>query len=171
LTDTAGNQTVASVSFIVDTQAPLAPIIVSPADDTTTAAAQFSVQGTAEANSLVQVFGATVSGARIGGAVAGQQLSGGAVRFALVVPLSPETTNLFVVTATDATGNESPAGLFIVSCSTLRRQPVVAATEELVAADAVHSYRQPHPRLVHKGAAAEEQCPVACQWVVTTRAT
>ena len=88
-----------------DSIPPAAPTITEPAaGGVITAAATYTIQGTAEANSLVKVY--TNSGGTL---VASEQLSGGGTSFALAVLLASGADNYFTVTATDAAGNQSTA--------------------------------------------------------------
>jgi hypothetical protein len=104
-TDVAGNTGFSqAVTFTVDTNIPAAPTIVEPATAVVTAANSYTIQGTAQANSLVSVY--TNSGGTL---VTSEQLSGGATSFSLPVPLASNAASTFTVTATDALGDASPA--------------------------------------------------------------
>ena len=74
-----------------------------------TNAANYTITGTAEANSLVQIYRGTV--------VASQQLSGGATSFSISAPLTLNSANNFTVTAKDAASNEtvSPASVSTIN--------------------------------------------------------
>ena len=109
--DAAGNllaaNAVATVGF--DNTAPAAPIVAVPAGPVTVNAATYSIQGSAEADSLVRVY-VDANNDGIGESVAGsQQLTGGGMTYAVLVDLAQDAANDFVVTATDAAANESPA--------------------------------------------------------------
>ncbi|MBW9095049.1 hypothetical protein JNB62_15275 [Microbacterium jejuense] len=102
-TDAAGNVSPVSnlVNFTVDTVAPAAPVIESPADGDVVGTATPPISGTAEANSTVTVT--------IDGAVAGTTTASptGEWTFTPTTPLD-EGDHTVVATATDAAGNESP---------------------------------------------------------------
>ena len=87
-----------TVTF-VDVTAPVAPVITAPTVAVYTNAANYTITGTAEANSLVQIYRGTV--------VASQQLSGGATSFSISAPLTLNSANNFTVTAKDAASNET----------------------------------------------------------------
>lgn len=94
-----------SVTSVADT-----PIVTSPAVTTTINAASFMITGTAEANSLVQVYSDVNNNGLTDGAdavIASQQLSSGATAFSIVTSLTQNTANDFVVTVTDASGDQS----------------------------------------------------------------
>ncbi len=113
-TDAVGNQsTLTDVPTITeDSTAPTGLIVTSPNAPTTADATTFDVTGTAEAGSLVQIYRDVDDNGEIdaGDAVVGmQQLAAGATSFSIAVPLTQEVANNFVVTATDAIGNQSAA--------------------------------------------------------------
>ena len=97
-----------TVTF-VDVTAPVAPVITAPTVAVYTNAANYTITGTAEANSLVQIYRGTV--------VASQQLSGGATSFSISAPLTLNSANNFTVTAKDAASNEtvSPASVSTIN--------------------------------------------------------
>ena len=102
--DTAGNNNTASnqLTYISDTVAPSAPIVSDPAGAITINADTYTITGTAEANSLVQVYDSS-------SVAASEQLSGGTTNYSISVSLTENTANNFTVTATDAAENESDA--------------------------------------------------------------
>ncbi|GIW01864.1 choice-of-anchor D domain-containing protein [Roseiflexus sp.] len=121
LLDAAGNNAVLTIpmgqsladlrNIVIDTTPPPAPTVTIPSTPTTvlSTTTTFNIQGTAEANSLVQVWndannnGAIDTGESV---AASQQLTGGGTSFSISVNLSPGDNN-FVVTATDAANNRS----------------------------------------------------------------
>lgn len=122
LRDAAGNDAVLTIpsgqslgdlrEIVIDTTPPSSPTITNPINTTTvpSTTTTFDIQGTAEANSLVQVWndandnGVIDTGENI---VASQQLTGGGTSFTISVNLATGANN-FVVTATDAASNRSP---------------------------------------------------------------
>lgn len=111
--DAAGN-TSGPASIVVDSTAPVAPIITSVIDDVGPLQGAIAnggstddplpvINGTAEAGALVTIYdGATA----IGTATAD---TSGAWTFALTSPMLAGTTHAFTATATDAAGNTGPA--------------------------------------------------------------
>ncbi|MBI2176004.1 PGF-pre-PGF domain-containing protein [Candidatus Woesearchaeota archaeon] len=102
--DTSGNQAAAptgKTSYTIDNTAPALPVVASPAAASVVDADTFTVSGSAEAGSLVRVYGGAV-------AVGSQQLSGNATAFSIDVLLAQNSVNRFNVSATDAAGNEGP---------------------------------------------------------------
>ncbi|MGH2905162.1 MAG: adventurous gliding motility protein AgmC [Solirubrobacterales bacterium] len=98
-TDEGGNVTTESITLNVDTTAPAAPAITSPATDITTSDTTPTVGGTAEANSTVTIYdGATAIGTTTADGSGDWTFTPGS-------PLS-EGTHTFSATATDAAGNE-----------------------------------------------------------------
>ncbi|MBI5311121.1 MAG: hypothetical protein HZB14_08905, partial [Actinobacteria bacterium] len=101
-TDLAGNTDLspASHTWNVDTVAPAAPVITSPADGLTTSDSTPTLNGTAEANAGVTV--------RIGSDVIGATTADGSGNWSFTpgAPL-PDGVQAFSVTATDAAGNVS----------------------------------------------------------------
>ena len=113
-TDAAFNQSAAAdvPTITEDSIAPAAPVVTSPAAPANANGFSFAIAGTAEAGSLVKVYRDANNNGMIdaGDAVVGsQQLAAGATGFSITVPLAPGGGNDFVVTATDAAGNESAA--------------------------------------------------------------
>jgi hypothetical protein len=102
-TDGAGNVGPLSAgrNFTVDTQAPAAPAISSPAPDEALATSTPTITGTAEVNSTVTVV--------IDGAPSGNTAADGAGNWSYTVP-SPLVSGGHTVTAraTDAAGNVGP---------------------------------------------------------------
>ena len=98
-------------TITADSLAPALPVVTNPGAPTSVNAATFAVAGTAEAGSLVKVYrdvnNNNAIDAGIDTVVAQQQLSGGGVNFSIPTTLAQDTVNTFVVTATDAAGNES----------------------------------------------------------------
>lgn len=93
-----------------DSTPPAMPVVTNPATATNTVGTTFNIQGTAEANSLVQVWRDFNNNGLIDGAdavVSSQQLAGGGTNFSISTPITQSTTNDFLVTATDAAGNVS----------------------------------------------------------------
>ncbi|MBD3942225.1 hypothetical protein IF188_11010 [Microbacterium sp. NEAU-LLC] len=102
-TDAAGHESPESntVTFTVDTEAPAAPVIESPATGDVVDTATPPITGTAEANSTVTV---TIDGAEAGTTTADDT---GAWTFTPTTPLD-EGDHTVVATATDEAGNVSP---------------------------------------------------------------
>ncbi|MCX6800432.1 MAG: Ig-like domain-containing protein, partial [Candidatus Falkowbacteria bacterium] len=98
------NTVATSNTFVIDNIAPVAPTITSPLIATIINAANYSINGTAEADSLVKIY--NTSSAVIGT----QQLTGGATSFGISVSLAQNVANNFTVKATDVAGNEGVAG-------------------------------------------------------------
>ena len=95
-----------------DSQTPAAPVVTDPASAVTLNAATYAIAGTAEADSLVKIYVDANGNNQVDGGetLAGQQqLSGGATSFSISVSLTQDAVNNFVVTATDAAANVSPA--------------------------------------------------------------
>ena len=110
--DAAGNESPALPVPVVteDSTAPAAPAVTGPAAAVATDAGTYTVTGTAEAGSLVQVYADTNSNGVIdpGEPVVGtQQLAAGATAYAVTVPLAPGVVNRFLVAAADAGGKQS----------------------------------------------------------------
>ena len=102
-TDAAGNGSGygAFVTFTVDTVAPAAPVVASPAAGTLTNAASVTVSGTAEAGATVTV--------NVGGALLSVVADGtGAFTATLALPAADGATSISAV-AVDAAGNVSPS--------------------------------------------------------------
>ncbi len=114
--DPAGNQAQQQQGTVrVDTVAPAAPTVSSPPPSATPVVVDqpsYSIEGSAEAGSLVRVWrDATNNGVKDpGDSLAGsQQLGPGSTAYAISVTLVQDANNDFIVTATDAAGNESAA--------------------------------------------------------------
>jgi len=102
-TDPAGNTdpTPAGRTWTIDVSAPPAPVIESPAEGSPSATGNFTLSGTAEAGSIVEVFdGATSKGTTTAA-------SDGSWSKALLGVADGSHT--YTATATDAAGNTSPA--------------------------------------------------------------
>ncbi len=124
-TDAAGNTSAASdaLMVVVDTSAPGGPDVTSPSGPTTVSNVEFSIEGTAEANSQVKVYSDDNNDGMVNGAdevVASLLLTGGKTEFAINTPLGKIGENNFVVTTTDLAGNESGA----VDVATITRQNI-----------------------------------------------
>jgi hypothetical protein len=92
-----------------DTTPPWRPTILTPWTYTETTASSYLVTGNAEANSLVQVYRDLDNDGNLDDgepSIGEQQLNGGDTSFEISVPLVLGN-NDFVLTATDAAGNES----------------------------------------------------------------
>ncbi|SEU16517.1 adventurous gliding motility protein AgmC [Stigmatella erecta] len=102
-TDSVGNVSVPSNTntFIVDTTAPAAPVVTTPANGSTTQDSTPTYSGTAEAGSTVTVI---VDGVPVGTTTAN---TSGAWSFTPTVPLA-DGSHTVKATATDAAGNVSP---------------------------------------------------------------
>ena len=120
--DLAGNSTTVTNSFTVDTAAPAAPVITSPADGTLTSDNTPTISGTAEANSVVEVFADAVS---LGTAVTD---GSGNWTFTPGTPIADGTYD-FTATATDSGGNTSAASaaVEITIDSTAPTAPVITS--------------------------------------------
>ena len=103
-TDAGGNVSPAdSNMFTVDTAAPAAPVITTPADDSVTNDNTPSVSGTAEANSTVEV--------KVDGVLLCTATANGTGAWACPTPAGPldDGAHAVTATATDAAGNTSGA--------------------------------------------------------------
>ncbi len=113
VSDLAGNEGISDVATtVIDTVRPAPPVVTSPAAPVVVNADTYLLEGTAEQNALVTVFVDTNNNNQVddGEPVAGQQqLAGGAIGFSVLVALTQDAANDFVVIATDAVGNVSPA--------------------------------------------------------------
>jgi MYXO-CTERM domain-containing protein len=116
-TDAAGNFAESSRGFTVDTAAPAAPAIASPADGTTTAAAALPVSGAAPSDAvLVRILD--------GGTVVA---SGAPTAGTFSIPLTPaEGGHVYTAVAVDAAGNAS-APSAAVSVTVDRAAPAAPA--------------------------------------------
>jgi hypothetical protein len=109
--DAAGTVSPAQTRTVkIDKTSPPAPMVTDPASAVVVpGAASYTLKGTAEAGSLIRVWGdANANGVKDAGeTVAGQQrLADGTTTYAISVPLQ-QGANTFIVTATDAADNES----------------------------------------------------------------
>ena len=99
-------------------------MVSSPVGSVSTSARSYTIAGAAEADALVRVWvdanknGLKDAGENLAGS---QQLTSGATSFSISVALAAGTANEFVVTATDAAGNESPAADVPTITSTRKR--------------------------------------------------
>lgn len=104
--------TATATPTLAATPPPPAPVVQNPSKSIVTSQTSIVISGRAKANALVRVWvdangdGVKNVGESMGGS---RQLSGGGTWYAIRVLLSPNTVNEFIVTATDAAGNESPA--------------------------------------------------------------
>ncbi len=123
-TDGAGNVSASSPThtFTVDTQAPAAPVIGSPATGTTTSDTTPTLTGTAEAGSTVRVF---VDGGTTPACTATASSTG--AWSCTVSPALTEGSHAFTATATDAAGNVSPgsSGVTLVIDATPPGAPTI----------------------------------------------
>ena len=101
-TDAAGNVSLDSNAntFVVDSVAPAAPVVVTPADGSTTNDTTPTVSGTAEPNASVQVC--------VDGAVVGTVPAGTDGTWTIDAPTLTEGVHTASARATDAAGNVSP---------------------------------------------------------------
>ena len=111
-TDAAGNQSAAATvpTITTDSIPPAIPTIDNPSAATSVNTAGYTLTGTAEAGSLVKVYGDTNANGAIdtGEVVVGfEQLAPGQTSYSITVPLVANVANHFLVTATDAAGNAS----------------------------------------------------------------
>jgi hypothetical protein len=91
-----------------DSTAPAGPVVTTPATPVNTTGATFNIIGTAEANSMVQIYSDANNNGVIDGAdavVASGTATGG--NFNISTPITQGTANNFTATAEDATANES----------------------------------------------------------------
>lgn len=100
-TDVAGNTdgTPDSRTFTVDTQAPDAPQITNPSNNSYDNDGTFTVSGTAEANSTVELFEGAQS--------RGQTTANGSGSWSVALNGVSEVDHTYTAKATDAAGNES----------------------------------------------------------------
>ncbi|QEL19430.1 Ig-like domain-containing protein [Limnoglobus roseus] len=110
--DAAGNESgpVDVPTITADSIAPSAPGVTLPAAPTSVNADGVTIAGAAEANALIRVYRDTNNNNMIDPgelAVMSFQLTGGNSSYSLSAPLLQNTANNFLVTATDAAGNES----------------------------------------------------------------
>jgi hypothetical protein len=110
--DAAGNQTIVEHTVVVDSVAPVITIL-EPAADTITNQASMLVRGSVSDASITVVRAGSVEVTATGGV------------FEATLPLPSEGTNVLIVTATDAAGNEAMASVNVTSD---RTSPVLAIT-------------------------------------------
>ncbi|MBX3566405.1 MAG: putative Ig domain-containing protein, partial [Sphingomonas sp.] len=125
-TDAVGNVSVASATtnFTVDTVAPAAPVVLSPADGATVGTATPAISGTAEANATVTVV--------IDGASAGTVSATAGGSWSFTSGSLADGAHTVRATATDAGGNASPTSAtnsFTVD-STAPAAPIILAPAE-----------------------------------------
>ena len=141
--DAANNQSAAAVAPTItqDSIAPALPTVTSPSGAITINAATFTITGTAEAGSLVQVFLDDNDNGSIDAnedVVASVQLAPGETNYIVNVPLDPNAANDFVVTATDAGGNSSaPVDVPTITTDSIApAAPIVATPPQAVTVNA-----------------------------------
>jgi Bacterial Ig domain/Domain of unknown function (DUF4214) len=102
-TDAAGNQSspAAVPTVTEDSIAPGVPAVSAPLAPQTVNATTYTITGTAKAGSLVQIY----SGNTVVGTL---QLNPGQTSYSITIPLIQNAANHFLVTASDAAGNQSP---------------------------------------------------------------
>jgi len=106
-----GETAATTLTINLDVTAPSAPAVTSPTTTQAVNAAAFDITGTADAGSLVQVYQDVNNNGVIdaGDTLVGQQQLGvGLTDYSISTPLTQGAANDFLVTATDAAGNESP---------------------------------------------------------------
>ncbi|MBN8580074.1 MAG: sortase [Anaerolineae bacterium] len=101
--DNAGNvdPTPASYTWTVDTTAPAAPVVTTPANGSVTNDSTPSVSGTAEPNSTVTVY--------IDGSIAGTTTADGSGNWNFTAAALSDGSHTVRATSTDAAGNTSPS--------------------------------------------------------------
>lgn len=95
-----------------DDTPPAAPVVTTPATAVTVSTLNFSINGTADADTLVEVWeDANGNGLLDAGETVAQsqQLAGGATAFSIIVSLTQSADNHYLVTSTDTAGNTSAA--------------------------------------------------------------
>ncbi|MBN9522998.1 hypothetical protein J0H58_31545, partial [bacterium] len=131
-TDAAENESLSVMVPLVteDSTPPVAPAVLMPTAAATVNAPTVDIMGMSEPGSLVRVYiDADNSGTLTAGdtVVGTQQLAGGSIPYSITVPLTQDGVNRFLVTGTDAAGNESVAAVVpvITEDSTPPAAPVV----------------------------------------------
>jgi hypothetical protein len=113
-----------------DSTAPTGMVVTDPATAVNTTGATYNIQGTAEANSLVQIYSDANNNGVIDGAdavVASGTATGG--NFNISTPISIGTANNFTATAEDAAGNESgPTDVPTITETTAITSPPLVTT-------------------------------------------
>ena len=115
----------ANKNLVIDTTPPAAPLVTSPASTVVTGLDSCVIAGTAEVDALVQVYLDANNNAQVDAGesvVASQQLAG--TNYSISTPLTAGTDNHFLVTATDAAGNESK----VAGVPTITQQARATAT-------------------------------------------
>jgi len=141
-----------SESFTVDNVAPDAPLITDPVAPFSTNELTYIITGTAEINSLVNIYDNT-------DAIVGfQQMGDGSTIFPITVDLQANAVNVFHATATDAFGNESTP--FTISGITQDSGGVISSISN-VGGDTVAPYftKNATPDVVVSGEAG-----MSCRW-------
>ena len=110
--DAVGNVSGVAVvpTITTDSIAPAPPTVITPAAATLARQGPYAITGTAEAGSLVQIYGDTNDSGTIntGEVVVGtEQLAAGQTSYSISVPLVANAANHFLATASDAAGNVS----------------------------------------------------------------
>ncbi len=110
----------AQVQVLKDTIIPIAPVIISPLNGSSTSAASISVTGSCETNSIVNI-----SGDFVGSPVNTACVASGFVRaITLILGNGPKNIS---ATQTDSVGNISPADSIIVNLGILPTVPTIAS--------------------------------------------
>ena len=121
-TDAAANTdpTPASRTWTIDTTAPAAPLIVSPAEGSTNNTGSFTLSGTAEASSTVEIFE--------GAASRGTTSATGLGNWAKALVSVPDGSHTYTARATDAAGNVSgPSNVRTIVVDTSAPNTVIGA--------------------------------------------
>ncbi|HEX8933785.1 MAG TPA: Ig-like domain-containing protein, partial [Pseudonocardiaceae bacterium] len=116
------NSANATVSITVDTVAPSAPLITSPANNSYDNDGAFTVSGTAEANSSVEIFEGVQS--------KGTTTADGSGSWSINLSGVSEGDHTYTARATDAAGNTSPSSTTAVTVkvdTTAPNAPVIAS--------------------------------------------
>ncbi len=129
-TDTATNEsTPTNITIVKDSTAPDIPIIENPTNDIIINEDTYLIQGEAEENSLVKIYKDNV-------VVGSEQLSNNK-NFNIVVDLGQNINNVFSVTATDKSNNESLAALvsIITEDSIAPEPPIITSPPSTIIKD------------------------------------
>ena len=117
-----------------------APTVTSPAGPTFTAANTFTITGTAPAGSLVQIYNdPNNTGMATGTPVGTQQLAAGQTTYSISVPLTANTPNNFLATATSAPAIASVP----VKVPTITQDTLAFTTTTLANPTTGQTYSQP----------------------------
>jgi PKD repeat protein len=135
VTNNAGQTATASHVVTVDTQAPAAPAITSPADHSYDNSHTVVLSGTAEPNSTIVVYDGSAS---VGGAS-----TNGAGNWTSTLTSVADGAHAYTATATDAAGNTSPASaqLHITVDTQAPAAPAITSPAD-------HSYNNTHTVVV-----------------------